>query len=82
MIKNTPDNDFEINCGNGTGYIVNIKYAKHLHKSYNDLPFLPDRMNSDKCNKFLCNLHKKNIYCVDKNFEAGIESWFSTAKSG
>lgn len=67
MAENTPDKDFNINHDNGIGCItdVDIKYVKHLHKFYNDLPFLHDRVNIDKCNKFLYNLHtKKHILCT------------------
>lgn len=67
MAENTPDKDFNINHDNGIGYItdVDIKYVKHLHKFYHYLPFLHDRVNIDKCNKFLYNLHtKKHILCT------------------
>ena len=43
------------------GYIleVDVKYPKHFHDLHSDLPFLPERMNIDKCNKLVCNLHDK-----------------------
>ena len=39
------------------GYIleVDVKYPKKLH----DLPFLPKRMEIDKCKKLVCNLLNK-----------------------
>ena len=51
--------------GNG-GYIleVDVKYPKHLHGLHNDLPFLPDRMKINKCDKLVCNLFDKNNYVI------------------
>ena len=43
------------------GYIleVDFEYPKNLHDLHSDLPFLPERMKIDKCNKLVCNLYKK-----------------------
>ena len=43
------------------GYIlkVDVKYHKHLHGVHRDLPFLPDRMEINKCSKPVCNLYDK-----------------------
>ena len=51
FIKNYNEND-------NKGYIleVDVKYLKILHKLHSDLPFLPERMKIDKCNKLVCNL--------------------------
>ena len=40
----------------GKGYIleVDVKYPKELHDLHSDLPFLPKKMNIDKCNKLVC----------------------------
>ena len=48
------------------GYIleVDVKYPKNLHGFHEDLPFLPERMNIDKCNKLVCNLYDKKNYVV------------------
>ena len=48
------------------GYIleVDIKYLKNLHDLNSDLPFLPERMKTDKCNKLVCNLYDKKNYVV------------------
>ena len=48
------------------GYIleVDVKYPKNLHDLHSDLPFLPERMKIDKCNKLLCNLYDKKNYVV------------------
>ena len=57
FIKNYNENDYK-------GYIleVDVKYMKRLHELHSDLPFLPERMKIDKCNKLVCNLfNKKNM---------------------
>ena len=43
------------------GYIleVDVKYPKNLYDLYSNLPFLPEKMKTDKCNKFVCNLYDK-----------------------
>ena len=54
------------NENNKKGYIleVDVKYLKKLHDSHSDLPFLPKRMNIDKCKKLVCNLHNKRKYII------------------
>ena len=57
FIKNYNENDKK-------GYIleVDIKYRKKLHDLHSDLPFLPERMEINKCKKLVCNLYnKKNM---------------------
>ena len=48
------------------GYIfeVDLEYPKTLHDLHSDLPFLPERVKINKCNKHVCNLHDKNNYVV------------------
>ena len=48
------------------GYIlqVDVKYPRKLHDLHSDLPFLPKRMNIDKCKKLVCNLRTKKKYVV------------------
>ena len=48
------------------GYIleVDVEYPKRLHDLHSYLPFLPERMKINKCNKLVCNLHNKNNYVV------------------
>ena len=43
------------------GYIleVDVEYPKELHKSHNELPFLPERMKIGKVEKLVPNLNKK-----------------------
>ena len=44
-----------------TGYIleVDIEHPKNLHDLHGNLPFLPERMKINKCNKLVCNLYDK-----------------------
>ena len=46
------------------GYIleVDVEFLKKLHNLQNDLPFLPERMKIQKCNKLVCSLYDKNNY--------------------
>ena len=59
FIKNYNENDKK-------GYIleVDIKYPKKLHNLHSDLPLLPERMEINKCKKFVCNLYDKKEYVV------------------
>ena len=59
FIKNYNENDKK-------GYIleVDVKYLKKLHDLHSDLPFLPERMEINKCKKLVCNLCDKNKYVV------------------
>ena len=54
FIKNYNENDKK-------GYIleVDVKYPKTLHDLHSDLPFLPERMEINKCKKLVCNLYDK-----------------------
>ena len=51
------------------GYIleVDVKYPKELHDLHSDLPFLPERMEINKCKKLVCNLYnkKKNVVHIN-----------------
>ena len=62
FIKNYNENDKK-------GYIfeVDVKYSKILHELYSDLPFLPERMEINKCKKLVCNLYDKKKYVVHTN---------------
>ena len=46
------------------GYILEVTtdYPKGLHDLHSDLPFLPERMKTNKCHKFLCNLYDKKLF--------------------
>ena len=43
---------------------VDVEYPKNLHDLDSDLPFLPERMKVDKCNKLVCNLYDKKDHVV------------------
>ena len=43
---------------------VDVEYPKNLHNLHSDLPFLPDRLKTEKCNKLVCNVHDKKNYVV------------------
>ena len=62
FIKNYDEN-------NDKGYIfeVDVKYSKRLHELHSDLPFLPERMEINKCKKLVCNLYNKNKYVAHIN---------------
>ena len=57
------------NENNDEGYIfeVDVKYPKRLHDLHSDLPFLPERMEINKCKKLVCNLDDKKKYVVHIN---------------
>ena len=38
---------------------IDIEYPKELHDLHSDLPFLPERIKINKCNKLVCNLYDK-----------------------
>ena len=46
------------------GYIleVDVEHPKDLHNLHSDLPFLPERMKINKCNKLVCCLHDKKRF--------------------
>ena len=62
------DEDFIKNYNKDSvkGYIleVDVEYPKILHNLHSDLPFLPERMKIDKCNRLVCNLYDKKSYVV------------------
>ena len=59
FIKNYNENDKK-------GYIleVDVKYPKKLHDLHSDLPFLPERMEINKCKKLVCNLYDKKNHGI------------------
>ena len=48
------------------GYILeaDVEYPNNLYDLHSDLPFLPEGMKIDKCNKLVCNLFDKESYVV------------------
>ena len=59
FIKNYNENDKK-----GYTFEVDVKYPKKLHELHSDLPFLPERMEINKCKKLVCNLYNKKKYVV------------------
>ena len=59
FIKNSDQNSHK-------GYLleVDVEYPKNLHKVYNDLPFLSERMKINKCSKLRYTLYDKESYVV------------------
>ena len=43
---------------------ADVEYPKNLHDFHSDLPFLPERIKNNKCNKLVCNLYDRNNYVV------------------
>ena len=60
--------DFIKNCDEDSyrGYLleVDVEYPKDLHKLHSDLPFLPERMKINKCDKLVCNVRDKENYVI------------------
>ena len=48
------------------GYIleVDVEYPKDFHKLHSDLPFLPERMKINKCDKLTCTIQNKENYVI------------------
>ena len=62
FIKNYNENE-------NKGYIfeVDVRYPKRLHDLHNDLPFLSERIEINKCKKLICNLSSKKKYVIHVN---------------
>ena len=43
---------------------VDIQYLENLHNIQNDLSFSPEKMNIEKGEKLVANLHNKNEYFI------------------
>ena len=46
---------------------MDVRYPKTLHDLHSDLPFLPERMEINKCKKLICNLSNKKKYVIHVN---------------
>ena len=40
---------------------ADVEYPKKLHTLHSDLPFLPERIKVNKCEKLICNLYDKKL---------------------
>ena len=59
--------DYDENNDKGYIFEVDVKYPKKLHKLHSNLPFLPERMEINKCKKLVCNLYNKKKYVAHTN---------------
>ena len=60
------------------GNVSKITSKSLLHS---DLPFLPERMEINKCKKLVCNLsNKKKIHHTHKFIKTSIKSWIKVKK--
>ena len=66
MLKFNEDfiKNYDEDRDNGYIFVVDVEYLKNLHDLHIDLPFLPERMKINKCNKLVCHFYDKNNYVV------------------
>ena len=66
MLKFNEDfiKNYDENSDKGYIFEADVEYPKNLHDLHSDLPFLPETMKINKCNKLVCNLYDKNDYVV------------------
>ena len=66
----TIDEDFIKNYDedSNAGYFIeaDIDYPKELHNKHSDLPFLPEKMEVNKCKKLISNLYDKKTMLIIK----------------
>ena len=56
--------NYDEESGIGYLFVVDVEYPKNLHMLHSDLPFLPERMKINKCDKLVCNLNDKENYPI------------------
>ena len=44
--------------------MIDVQYLEKLHEFHNDLPFLPEKMKTEKVKKVVANLHDKTEYIM------------------
>ena len=63
----TIDEDFikSYDEDSAVGYFIeaDVEYLKEFHTLHSDLPFLPERMEVNKCKMLTCNLYVKKKQC-------------------
>ena len=59
--------NYNANDDKGDIFEVDVKYPKRFQNLHSDLPFLPERMQINKCKKLVCNLFKKKNYVAHIN---------------
>ena len=64
----TIDEDFIKKCDEDTDveYFTeaDVEYSKEVYTLHSDFPFLPERMEVDKCKKLICNLYDKKTMLI------------------
>ena len=55
---------YDENSAEGYFLEADIQYPENLHKLHNDLPFLPEKIEIEKVEKFVANLHDKTGYVM------------------
>ena len=58
---------FDENSDIGYFLEIDIDYPKELFNIQKDLPFLPERKEVNKCEKFICSMEDKEKYVVHKS---------------
>ena len=58
--------DYDENSNKGYFLEVDFEYPKNLFNLHCDLPFLPERNKTKKCNKLVCSINDKENYVVHK----------------
>ena len=46
---------------------MDVRYPKRLHDLHSDLPFLPERIEINKCKKLICDISNKKKYVIHIN---------------
>ena len=49
--------NFDEDSDTGCIFEVDVEYAKNLHDLHSDLPFLPERMKTNKWSELVCNFY-------------------------
>ena len=56
--------NYDENSDRGYLFEVDVEYSRNLYKLHSDLPFLPERMKINKCDKLVCNVQDKENYII------------------
>ena len=64
--------DYDDDSNKGYFLEVDVEYQKKLFKLHMDLPFLPERKKIKKCNKLVCTIQDKKLFCAYKSFKTSI----------
>ena len=74
-------NNYDEESDIGYLFVVDVEYPKNLHTLHSDLPFLPERMKINKCDKLVCNVQEKKLSSTHISIETSIKSWIKINKS-